>query len=104
MSIDITNEEVVTLSQATEYVPARGRANKVHVSTIYRWALRGIGGVRLETVMVGGTRCTSVEALLRFFDRLTAAADGTSTSSPATSRHRKAQVRAAERELEAAGI
>jgi len=103
MSIDIANEEVVTLNKATEYVPKRGRPKKVHVSTIYRWALPGIRGVRLETIMVGGTRCTSVEALLRFFERLTAATDGKPVPS-SDSRHRQAQVRAAERELEAAGI
>lgn len=27
--------------------------------------------VRLETIQLGGTKCTSLEALQRFFDRLT---------------------------------
>ena len=35
----------------------------------------GVRGIRLESIMVGGTRCTSVQALQRFFDALTAAAD-----------------------------
>ena len=42
--------------------------------TLYRWATTGLktrGGQRvwLETTLIGGTRVTSKEALLRFFDR-----------------------------------
>ena len=36
------------------------------------WARNGIRGVRIETIRVGGTLCTSLEALQRFFDRLSA--------------------------------
>jgi Protein of unknown function (DUF1580) len=39
-------------------------------ATIYRWALKGVRGVVLETVMMGGRRYTSVEAVDRFFSRL----------------------------------
>ena len=38
--------------------------------TLYRWSAKGIRGVRLETIRVGGSLCTSVQALQRFFDRL----------------------------------
>ena len=41
-----------------------------HVSTLYRWATAGCRGVVLESIQVGGTRCTSREALQRFFERL----------------------------------
>jgi hypothetical protein len=60
--------------------------------------MRGVRGVRLETLMVGGTRCTSVEALQRFFERITVATDGTPTSCSTVSRRRRAAA-AAEREL-----
>jgi hypothetical protein len=35
--------------------------------------MKGVRGVRLETVMMGGRRYTSAEAVERFFARLTAA-------------------------------
>ena len=50
--------------------------NRVHPTTIHRWRLRGARGVKLETLLAGGTRYTSVEALNRFFAGTTAAADG----------------------------
>ncbi len=37
---------------------------------LYRWATEGLRGVHLETIQVGGTLCTSIEALQRFFERL----------------------------------
>lgn len=41
-----------------------------HLKALYRWASRGVNGTYLETLMVGGTQCTTVEALQRFHDRL----------------------------------
>ena len=40
------------------------------LATLYRWATHGCRGVRLETIQIGGTKCTSQEALQRFFNRL----------------------------------
>jgi hypothetical protein len=54
--------------------------------------------VRLETIVVGGLRYTSAEALERFAARCTAAADGT-TMPVRTTRQREAAIAAAEREL-----
>jgi hypothetical protein len=67
--IDITNETLVQLSEAAGLLPGR-RGKKLHVSTLYRWVQRGVRGVRLETVLIGGSRLTSVEAIERFVDRL----------------------------------
>ena len=61
--IDSTQETLITLKVAGEVL---GR----HVATIHRWASHGVRGVVLETLQVGGTRCTSREALQRFFERL----------------------------------
>jgi hypothetical protein len=102
--IDISTETVVTLTQATRHVPSRRQGAKTAVSTVWRWAMRGIRGVKLETLMVGGRRCTSTEALQRFYERVTAATDGTACPSSLSTRRRQQQVEAAERELEAAGI
>ncbi|EGF29887.1 protein containing DUF1580 [Rhodopirellula baltica WH47] len=42
---------------------------RVHTSTAWRWANRGINGIKLETVKVGGKRLTSVQAVTRFLKR-----------------------------------
>lgn len=70
MAIEITKEQVITLADAARLLPRRRAGRKPHVSTIHRWASRGLKGILLETLAVGGTTCTSVEALQRFFDSL----------------------------------
>ncbi|WP_081605563.1 DUF1580 domain-containing protein [Rhodopirellula europaea] len=42
---------------------------RVHASTAWRWANRGVKGVKLETVSVGGKRSKSVQAVMRFLGR-----------------------------------
>lgn len=61
--VDVTTETLLTLTQAGALV---GK----HVVTVYRWSTRGLRGAVLETLQVGGTRCTSREALQRFFAEL----------------------------------
>jgi hypothetical protein len=106
MAIDISAETVVSLTQATHHLPERRGGKKPNVATIYRWTNDGCRGVRLEYTMVGATRCTSLEALQRFFDRLTdaAEADHPVTPPPVPSRSRQRQIEAAERRLAQAGI
>jgi len=70
--IDSQSEQVITFAQAADELPRRRRGRKCHVSTFYRWATNGCRGVILETIQVGATRCTSREALQRFFERLSA--------------------------------
>ena len=82
--IDSTSEILWPLAQAAGHIPPRRRGRKAHASTIYRWATVGCRGVVLETLQVGGTRCTSAEALQRFFEALTIGASPT-TASGATS-------------------
>jgi hypothetical protein len=41
------------------------------VSCLWRWVTRGLRGVRLESIRVGGVTCTSMAAVQRFFDALT---------------------------------
>ena len=71
-----SDEQKITLAQAAARLPRRRRGRRTHVSTLYRWTQTGCRGVRLEYVQIGATRCTSIEALQRFFDRLTQASDG----------------------------
>jgi hypothetical protein len=101
MAIDISTEAVVTLTEATHHLPRRRKGKRPAVSTMFRWAQRGVRGVRLETIQVGGTKCTSLEALQRFCDRLTDADSPTPQRTP-TQRRRAAE--RAQRELERQGI
>ncbi|NQT20876.1 MAG: DUF1580 domain-containing protein [Planctomycetes bacterium] len=68
--IRIETEKLISLSDACELLPRRRRGRKPCFSTLWRWAMEGISGVRMETLRVGGTLCTSHEALQRFFQRL----------------------------------
>lgn len=50
---------------------------KPHLSTVLRWAARAnADGIRLETLILGGRRMTSVEAVLRYSAATTEARDG----------------------------
>jgi hypothetical protein len=68
--IDSTTETIISFGEASNRSPRRGRGRKIHISTFYRWATIGCRGVVLETIQVGGSRCTSVEAMQRFFEAL----------------------------------
>ena len=71
--VDIQSEEILSLSHAARSLPGHP-----HVSTIHRWRLRGVQGVKLETFRIGGRRFTTLEALERFSARVTAVVNGES--------------------------
>lgn len=62
-----SKKKQVPLTEAPNHLPKR-RGKKVHYSTIYRWATKGARGRVLESVIIGGIRYTTVEALQRFVD------------------------------------
>jgi hypothetical protein len=97
--IDIESEKLVSFSDARKLIPG-GR--RVDLSQIYRWAQRGLRGLKLEWAQIGGRRYTSREALGRFFARLTQAAGGEATVAPI--KVRANQIEKAERDLVAAGF
>ena len=96
--IDLSTETVFPVTEAPKHIP--GRPSQ---ASVWRWVLHGVGGVKLESILIGGKRFTSAEAIQRFCDRRTAAANGDATPSR-TPRQREREVAAAERELERAGI
>jgi hypothetical protein len=95
--IDSTNEILFPLAQAADdLLPRLRRGRKVNLSTLYRWSTPpGCRGVVLETLQCGATRCTSREALQRFFERLSglnrAGADDPITTKPLPVRRSCAQ-------------
>lgn len=98
MAIDINTEDIFPVGD----VPKRLKS-RPHVATAWRWVYRGCRGIKLETVCIGGRRMTSREALQRFIERTTAAADGEPIPTR-TTRERERAIAAAERELAEAGI
>jgi hypothetical protein len=71
--IPIAEEEVFPVGQVPKHVPPLRGGKRLAPSTGFRWAKVGVDGVILETICVGGTLCTSKQALQRFFERLSAA-------------------------------
>lgn len=64
--IDLSNEQLIHIRNVPKLLPKRPNGKRVHISAVYRWIQRGICGVRLEVVKIGGSTYTSVEALQRF--------------------------------------
>lgn len=67
MAIDPFTEETLPLASAARRLPRLRGGRPVSPSTLWRWATKGLRGIKLETIKVGGTTCTSMEALRRFF-------------------------------------
>jgi len=64
--VNIAQEQLIPFAQARDAFPGRKR---VGLATLHRWRLQGVrGGVKLETLVVGGVRFTSREAIARFVD------------------------------------
>ena len=81
MGIDLKNEKLIAFCELSSWTE-KNLGNRIAGSTAHRWRLRGCRSVRLETILIGGRRFTSVEALQRFFDSTTLAQDGPAIQSP----------------------
>lgn len=62
----LDNEDLVVLPKAAAWIATRTGGRRPNISTLHRWATRGVRGVVLETVAVGHVRYTSIEAVQRF--------------------------------------
>ena len=108
MAIDVFAEKVLSLKEAISLLPKSPRNKTLNICTMYRWILRGLRSkdgmvVRLEVIKIGGTTCTSQEALQRFFDRLPGN-QSVVTPPTQTQRQRLRRIKQAEEELRRAGI
>lgn len=102
---DLIAEGAMSLSRAARFVPALD-GKPPNPSTVWRWAMVGIRGVRLEYTRVGRKIATSKPALIRFFAAL-AAADTPSPRSGAkgrTAAQRQRDIEAAEATCKKFGI
>lgn len=80
--ISFATERLLTMGEAARMLPRFRQGKRVDITTIFRWALRGVKGVKLETIQIGGRKCTSAEALQRFFEALTVQAAGGAVEDP----------------------
>ena len=106
MAFDPSVEQPIPLSEVPrlEWVRRLKRrdGSRLHQSTVFRWALHGLRGVRLEVIRCGGQTCTSEAALKRFFAGLanpTASTSATPAAADVGQKHQRAEA-----ELAAAGI
>ncbi len=104
MGIDYETETIITLGEACRAFPPNG----VSDATMARWIQRGIkvkslgSFVKLETLVIGGRRLTSREAIVRFIAAQNAADSPVTPAITATQRRRQSE--AARQELAKAGI
>jgi hypothetical protein len=98
--IDISTERLVPISDVPRKLPPRSSGKRVHISAVYRWIQRGVRGVHLEVLKIGGTAYTSVEALQRFADQLSQARQGASIQT-VTPAQRQRQIERAKRRVAA---
>jgi hypothetical protein len=108
--IDIISEQLIPLAAACDFVPPARRGRRTALSTMLRWIMRGVRNhadqvVRLEAVRIGSRWMTTREALQRFAERLTPAADAPVPAPPTRTpeRRQRASERAAA-ELERFGL
>lgn len=68
--------EYLPIKEIRHELPRQAGGDPIHISTLTRWCRQGIGGVRLESVKVGGRRYVRREDVRRFLAAY-AASDGT---------------------------
>jgi hypothetical protein len=66
-------KELLTMRRTAELMPRLRNDRPVTAATVWRWATYGLQGIRLETIVIGGVRCTSRGALQEFCEAVKAA-------------------------------
>ena len=59
--IDLERESLLTMAEVSAMLP-----NRPSLCAIWRWRTKGVRGRKLESVVIGGTPYTSLEAVQRF--------------------------------------
>jgi transposase len=96
VGVALLDEDRMSLNEAA-------RRLGVAPSTVWRWALRGVRGVKLETQVWGGKRYVTESSLERFREDCTAAANGEQPHAR-TPHRRQRDIEAADRELKVDGF
>jgi hypothetical protein len=105
--INIQTERVYALADLPRRLPRRRGGKRIHVSTLFRWAKTGLRArdgrvVHLAVLRIGGTLCSTVEAIQRFAEELTCSSESGSAIRAGTQKSmRDART---ERELKRRGL
>lgn len=99
--IDVRLETLISFAEAAKLLP---RGSRPSYATWWRWHRRGVRGVRLETVLIGGRRMTSPAALFRFIHSLTVDAAPVAKTGSGPKRGDGSSVRKAEQVLRDLGV
>ena len=94
--IDASTETLIRFQEAGRRIPGNPS-----VCALHRWRLNGVRGAKLETLLCGGVRFTSIEAISRFI----AEQNRGETPTPGiTASQRRTQAETANRVLQEAGL
>jgi hypothetical protein len=99
--------ELVPLSSVPnlKWLPRRRRGAKLSYTCLWRWSTKGVAGVVLQTVRVGGTPCTTESNLRHFFADVAAAKRAANlVQTIRTPAHRTREFETARQRLARAGI
>ena len=62
--------DLLSFGSVAENLPRSANGKKIHISTIHRWHNKGVKGIRLEAVRIGGRRYTTLENVEKFCKQL----------------------------------
>lgn len=65
------SSEWLTPPQISKMVPSRMGGRNVSPQTVRRWQLKGLQGIYLQSMLVGGVRCSTKEQIEQFIRDLT---------------------------------
>lgn len=92
----------IPIRDLPNHIP-RNRGRKVHIATVYRWMNRGVRGIRLETLLIGGRRYVTEESLERFVSLVSSQTTAGPTQKVVTEQ-RQREIAGAQKLCDAAGI
>jgi hypothetical protein len=100
----LLEKEGLTLAEAAALLPGRKPGKRLYVNTVWRWCVKGLRGVRLRSVLIGGQRLTTRRWLQEFIQAMSEARDPGGCSPPVirTPRQRQSASERAAEELKAA--
>ena len=73
---DVPRELPLSMAEAADrFGELSGR--RPHLATVHKWAMHGVRGVKLESLVIGGRRVTTAAAVERFVLATSEATSGT---------------------------
>lgn len=64
---DLREDQPLSLPDAADFL-GKLTGRKPHVSTLWRWCLKGCKGVRLKSICIGGKRFVTMTAIEQFIE------------------------------------